>query len=194
MRDRIDIMGSRGPRVSGTTWFVIVMGIIAFALIMSGEAKSQEKTPEKTDEQIFAEYIEWFHSNVNPKKGEKAKEIIPVVMKWSAVYEVDWMLVACIISLESSWRPRPGSLGESGYMQVMRNKWSRRFDLDTPEGQIEAGTARLAMAFYECGGDLKKALTHYASGSCKARTETTRSKIRYRVHYYRKISKKFRGE
>ena len=142
---------------------------------------------------ILCQYIDWFHRNVKPVRSEMAKEVVPTVVKYSHEYAVDPLLVACLISWESSWRPRPGALGERGPMQVMPGKWSLRFDLDTLDGQMEAGIARLSLAFEKCG-TLERALTHYASGSCVSKSERTQRKIRYRVRYYQKVNEKFRGE
>lgn len=171
------------------------ISIFVFSLAMTviaNKASGLEQSDYTKEEghRIIASYIDWFHTNVNPSRSESAKEIIPYILRYSEQYKVDPLLVACLISLESSWRPRDGTKGEAGYMQVMRNKWSRKFDLDTPDGQVHAGIARLALAFEECV-TVAKALTHYGSGGCVSQSERTHKKIRYRVWYYKKMSRVF---
>jgi len=170
--------------------------IFAAGLFIAGTCLSHAESGEAidyTDPAPVEAYIEWFHRNVRPGLTERAIVVLPIVMEYSAKYNLDPLLVACIISWESSWRPREGALKEVGYMQVMPGKWSKRFDLTTPRGQIEAGVYRLKMASDRCGS-LNSALTHYASGSCRSKSEITKKKIRYRANYYARMNWMFRVE
>jgi hypothetical protein len=146
----------------------------------------------KSDAVAVEAYIRWFHRNVKQSRTEKALEALPAVLKYSEQYNVDPLLVACIISFESSWRPRPGGLAEIGYMQIHPRWWPKGFDRETMEGQIGAGAWRLRAAFDKCPS-VERALTHYASGSCTPRTETTKKKIRYRKNYYMRMVERFRN-
>ena len=169
-----------------TTAIVFVLMTALFLCIENVCAETIDHREEL--EKYTAEFLK-----IYPKRLERVRaEAIPAILKYSEIYKVDPLLVACIISFESSWRPRDGDLKEAGYMQLMRTKWASRFNLETTDGQIHAGIARLKMAFDKCG-TVKEALTHYASGSCRARTETTREKIEFRAAYYRRLVRRFRG-
>jgi hypothetical protein len=147
---------------------------------------------EREDYQRISNYVEWFHRNVKPERKEKASEIIPYVILESKKYNIDPLLVACLISLESSWRSRSGALNEVGLMQIMPNKWARQFDLTTEKGQIEAGVYRLNLALTKCKS-LESALTHYASGRCQSKSLVTQRKMKYRKSYYVAMSRKFKN-
>jgi hypothetical protein len=122
-------------------------------------------------------------------KVKIAKEYIaPHVVEHSMTQGVDPLLTSVIISLESSWRPgRRGDLKEIGLMQVMKPPFEPKNYVD----EIIIGTQRLRMAVDACK-DIKGALTHYASGSCKPRTDTTASKMKYRYWMYRDAVKRVR--
>ena len=175
-----------GPHLWPLYWFVVALLTLMVVLPVYGDE------PDYSDPAPVEEYIKWFHRLSKLNRYVKALEAIPYVMQHSATYKMDPLLVACIISLESSWRPRLGALDEVGYMQVMPGKWSRQFDLTTPSGQIEAGVYRLRMAFDKCGS-LERALTHYGSGRCHSKSERTQKKMKYRKNYYTRMHRKFRG-
>lgn len=137
-------------------------------------------------------YIQWFHQNVPYSRTEAALEYANIVVYESEKQDIDPMLSSVIISLESSWKPGSrGAIGEFGLMQVVPGGVCDNGKLDTPEGQIQAGTACLALSREICGDDLKRILTKYASGKCVSKSKKTQSKIRYRIRAYKRAVKMF---
>lgn len=133
-------------------------------------------------------YIDYFHRHTKlfKKKIRIAKKhIAPLVVKHSLQNNFDPLLISVIISCESTWQPSVvGKLGEIGLMQVMKGK-------SGIENEIVGGILRLRSAFNHCH-EIKKALTHYASGTCNARTERTKRKIEYRIRLYKRAIKNCR--
>lgn len=146
----------------------------------------------KTNEEILHDYVSHFFRQSKQKKKDKALKKIPFVIEQCNKQGIDPLLLACIISHESTWcETAIGKAGEIGLTQIMPNKYSRRFNLKTIEGQIEAGAIRLGEAFRKCGPDVKRALTHYASGKCVSDKERTKRKMTYRHNYYRRMQRRF---
>jgi len=115
---------------------------------------------------------------------------IPLIIKFCDQYDIDPLLVAVVMTFESSWRPNvTGSRGELGVMQTMPRHF-RSFDLSTPEGQIHAGVSHLRASLDACGGDLEQGLNYYGSGRCKPVLKF----VRWRVNAYRRAIKRFRKE
>lgn len=131
------------------------------------------------------------------KRKEKALSNIPYIINICRKYsdekiQIDPLLVAAIMRLEASWKNDViGKKGEIGIMQVMPGKISRKYDMSTPQGQIEAGIEKLRYAFDECNYDLKKALTHYASGKCISKSERTKRKIKLRIKHYKNAVERY---
>jgi hypothetical protein len=146
----------------------------------------------ETETKTLVAYVDWFHRSVQASRSQTAKELIPTVITYAKKYNLDPLLVACLISFESSWRSRAGALNEIGYMQIMPGKWSEQFELTTQRGQIEAGAYRLRLAFIKCRS-LEGALTHYACGRCVSKSERTKRKIQYRKKYYERMVKRFKN-
>lgn len=148
---------------------------------------------QETDARAIKNYIMWFHSNVKQSQLERAVEYLPGLFEYSHKYQVDPLVIACLISFETSWRPREGKAGEQGIIQVMPGKWTREnCDMTTTDGQFECGVKRWRLAKNSCEG-LEGALTHYACGKCQSKSETTKDKVRYRVKYIKAVIKKFRN-
>jgi hypothetical protein len=167
------------------TW---ILGLtIAVVLLPLCDAKADGES----DERVLSEYVEWFHRNMSPRYAEKAKGLIPTVVKYSHEYRVDPLVIGCIISFESSWRNFSGALGEVGPMHVMPGKWASEFNLSTLDGQIEAGVYRWTLA-RRCK-TLERALTHFGAGGCKSKSQRTISKMKYRRTYIGRMTKKFRN-
>lgn len=131
-------------------------------------------------------YTKHFLQNY-PRKLEKALGLMPVIEGNAALNALDPLVVVVVIALESSWMTRAYNpdKGEVGLMQV-HGVCARGEDLSTPEGQIAAGARCLAMARDACDGSLRQMLTMYQSGSCKARTERTKTLINRRLRIIEK--------
>jgi hypothetical protein len=171
-------------------WTAVLVIVATYIDTEYGEAHSQEI---KSDEQVLEEYVDWFHRNMQTKYATKAKELIPATLKYCEQYNIDPLLMAVIYSKESSWRNFKGDMGEIGPGHVMPNKWTGRCDLKTLDGQIECAVDRMRFAFNKCPS-LERALSHYASGSCRARTPKTARLVKRRVKLYQAAIIKFRGK
>lgn len=162
---------------------------VLFWLIAAQCAQAQKRIDY---EAALTDYVAWFHQNLNDKRKDRALEKVPLVIKYANKYGLDPLLLACIVSLESSWKTDArGSLGERGLLQIMPGRWAKRFDLSTAEGQLDAGAYRLRMALTQCRNDLEKALTHYACGRCVSKSDRTKKKMGYRYRYFKRMAKKF---
>ena len=178
-------------------FIAIMLSAVLFAAILSQSceiraSEAPESATSAASLKEVREYISWFHRNTGRHMASKkrfAKEhIAPVVVRESVARGVDPLLTAVIISLESSWRlGRSGGKGELGLMQVM----NPRYEPKTFEDEIILGTEILAKAVKTCATTLG-ALTWYASGSCKPRTDVTRKKMNYRYRLYRQAVKRAR--
>lgn len=77
-------------------------------------------------------------------------------------------------------------------MQVVPNGiCAKGHNLETPSGQIAAGTRCLAMARDSCDGSLKQMLTMYASGKCISKSKRTQRKINWRILRYKRLQLKY---
>jgi hypothetical protein len=173
----------------------IAIGIWILILTLTGMILRAQGA-ENDDVELLENYIDWFHTcegkcTTKPSLAQKAKAIIPPLLKYCYKYNVDPLIMAIIFSHESSWRNFKGALGELGPGHVMPSKWSRQFDLYTLSGQIEASVARMQLAQFKCK-TFRKTLTHYASGSCISRSKKTHKKVNARIRAYKRTIRKFR--
>jgi soluble lytic murein transglycosylase-like protein len=142
--------------------FVAVLGTCALAQELGKEAQA---TAEVT------RYIETWAQKY-PASRRRALAHVASVAHWATVYDVDPLLVAVIVSAESSWRyDATGAVGEIGLMQLHPTtaaKVGEDVDLATGDGQIHAGVQWLRRCIELCGGDARRGLGAYASGSCSS--------------------------
>lgn len=142
------------------------------------------------------DYIAWWHKNVNKRRLKRALTYTPLIIESTNKHDIDPLLVATVISFESSWHPKSkGKLGEIGLMQVMPNGiCAHGQDLTTAAGQIEAGVNCLSICKKNCGPDIKKILTFYGTGKgCTSKNKRTNSRINMRVAHYRAAVKRHRS-
>lgn len=170
--------------------------IIIFLLFIAAWFATPAGGQDDTTDAPHIAYTKHFLRNY-PKRLERALGLMPVVEGYSAINAVPTIVVAVIISVESSWQANAeGELDANGkydfgLMQVRKGGvCAKGHDLSTPRGQIAAGTACLAAAYEACDGSLKQALTMYQSGSCVARTERTKQRIARRMRIIEKWSNK----
>jgi hypothetical protein len=151
-------------------------------------------TPESDYAAELVEFIEDFLKPVEKtynysRRYATAMEMIPSILDYCEQYNIDPLLVAVLISLESSWhRHIYGQLGEVGPLQVMPRYFAKRFDLTTLDGQLHAGISHLRQSLDECNQRLDHAINYY--GSC--RCEPVQNFARYRRYRYNKAIKKYR--
>lgn len=133
-----------------------------------------------------------------PARRAAALALMPAVHSAAEQHELDPLLLAMLIAMESSWKPSAiGHADERGLFQIMPNgPCACGQDLTTPEGQIAAGARCLRMCADDCGGvddetRLRRMLTKYASGQCVHHSESVKRKIEYRVRKYRRIREQY---
>lgn len=143
---------------------------------------------ESADDSPHVAYIKHFLRHY-PDRRANALATVPTMEAYAAQYGFPAIVPAVIIACESAWRPGvSGTVGEVGVMQV-HGRCARGYDLNTMDGQMEAGIACLAMARDACDGSLRQAMTMYMSGSCRPRTDRTRKVVARRLWIIDKWSK-----
>lgn len=135
-------------------------------------------------------YVEDWSKNLPTRYRRRALRHVYSVAHWSIYYDIDPLLVAVLISLESSWNTRArGKLGEIGLMQVLARGARKGFNLSTGDGQIQAGVRWLRVCIDDCDGSIRRGVNNYATGSC---TKNWRG-LRYRMRLYSRAVKFFRN-
>jgi len=128
-------------------------------------------------------------TRVYKKRLAAALNLVPVVIEHSKAQKIDPLLVAVIISYESSWDfTAVGKLGERGLMQT-HGRAARGFDMTDPAQQIAAGCAHLARALRDCQGDLSGALSRYGTGGeCRPVARF----VKWRLQAYQRAVRRYR--
>jgi len=141
--------------------------------------------PDVTNhEAIVSSYLERFFNNVDPRKLTEAKKLVPAVIEAALQEGLDPLLVAVVVSCESSWKTdATGGIGEVGLMQV-HGEATRGFDVKTISGNLAAGTRWLATRI-EKHGSVERGLKAYIGGGPRgARAAAWRLKV-YRAELRR---------
>ena len=114
------------------------------------------------------QYIQYFMQDVPAYRYRNAREYAPYVVAYAEQYDLDPLVLAVTISVESSWLPDVvGQLGERGLTQV-HGVAAKGYNLAEAEEQIAAGAAWLSKCIDKCDGDLLGGLSMYQAGtSCK---------------------------
>lgn len=128
-------------------------------------------------------------TRVYKKRLAFALELIPSVVTHAKLQGIDPLLVAVIISFESSWDfTAVGKLGERGLMQT-HGRAAKGFDMADPVQQVAAGCAHLARALEFCKGDVPGALSRYGTGDgCRPLARF----VKWRLKAYRRAVKRYR--
>ena len=117
------------------------------------------------DAEVSRFIFEWT-KNLAPRHRLRAFKHKESVVHWSLEYDVDPLLVARIISMESSWRQHvQGKLGEVGLMQVHNSKMRKKYNVEDPHENIRAGCELLRECIDKCD-TLKAAIGCYGAGPC----------------------------
>ena len=135
-------------------------------------------TPDQ--EAILTSYVEWFFSKTNKAGLKPAKKLIPLVIAAAEKENLDPLLVAVVISCESSWKVGAvgRSHGEVGLMQL-HGQAKRGFDVTTVEGNLAAGCRWLASRI-EKYGSVERGVRHYIGFSERAKKAGTWRMRKYR--------------
>jgi hypothetical protein len=136
-------------------------------------------------------YVMDWTRNVPQSYRRRALAHVESVARWSLHYDVDPLLVATIVSLESSWRSDAlGKRGEVGLMQLHSDRAKAGFDLTDADQQIEAGVQWLRTCIEVCDGDVERGVNMYGTGHCRARWAA----LEYRMGRYHRAVKMFRKD
>ena len=135
------------------------------------------------------QYIQYFMAGVPAYRYRNAREYAPYVVASAEQYDIDPLLLAVTISVESSWMPDVvGKLGERGLTQV-HGVAARGYDLEDARQQIEAGASWLSKCIDQCDGDLLGGLSKYQAGTgCRPHKSS-----RKRYNLYMDACREIRG-
>jgi hypothetical protein len=112
-------------------------------------------------------------------------ELAAVIDAAAAAHGFDAVLLAVWAYAESSYMPEAtGALGAVGLLQVHGPALEGCADLETPAGQMDCGARWMRGRVDHCGGDLRRGLLAYASGSCGG-TARARRQVDYRLYLVR---------
>ena len=165
-----------------------IIDLIFILLLLGVVAYVNEVEANTGDAERVGAYVSDFLKNA-PQRRARALELVPVVVAESRAKDFDPMLIAVMISLESSWKVNvTGGIGEVGLLQVVPGGvCAKGQDLTTGEGQIRAGINCLKLSRDACGDDLEQILTMYASGRCVSKSKRTKRMIEKRIRIYRGV-------
>lgn len=129
---------------------------------------------------ILRNYLDYFFGRVHGKWKKNAIKLIPKVIDAAQKENLDPLLLAVVISCESTWRmDATGKIGEVGLMQV-HGEAARGFDTSTIEGNLAAGARWLASRI-EKYGSLERGMMAYMGFNDRAkRAAAWRLKAYYR--------------
>jgi hypothetical protein len=163
--------------------------IFAAALLFTQGDRSQHKA------ELTAHIQDWLQPVAKTRafgqRYAEAVQMIPYILDSCEKYDVDPLRVATLAREENSWYQRGwGDKGEVGPLQVMP-KWFTQFNLNTLEGQIEAGVWWIGRGMEKCKGDGARAFHWYAFAKCG---NVPSEKARRRQKLYERAVKKYRGK
>jgi hypothetical protein len=124
-----------------------------------------------------------------PQRRKAALTYIPTIVA-ECGEDIDPLLIAVIVSMESSWRVKAlGKLNEVGLLQIMP-RYAKGYHLEDPHEQIRAGINHLRKALKMCKGNIKDAVNAVGCGRCKPHLQF----LKWRWHWYQKAIRKYRKE
>jgi soluble lytic murein transglycosylase-like protein len=128
---------------------------------------------------VVENYLDWWFRRTDGKRLAKAKVLVPRVVVAAEKERLDPLLVAVMISYESSWAVNAtGAVGEVGLMQV-HGLATEGYDVSTLDGNLAAGCAWLASRV-EKYGSLEAGVGAYIGFSEHAKR---RGEFRVRAYY-----------
>lgn len=158
----------------------LVIALAAAVLLVAPAAAVSDPVAESTvvevpapvdstnHEAILSTWLDRFFNNVDPRKLTEAKKLIPAVIEAALNENLDPLLVAVVVSCESSWKTdAAGGIGEVGLMQV-HGEAARGFDVKTVSGNLAAGTRWLATLIQRYGS-VERGLRAYIGGGPRAK-------------------------
>jgi hypothetical protein len=172
--------------------------MIAVLLCTAGEVKHKHFTPGLNRQygiELTEQITDWLRSvektRAYGQRYYEAIEMIPFILDSCEKYDVDPLRVGVLAREENSWYQRGwGEKGEVGPLQVMP-KWFKQFNLQTLEGQIDAGVWWIGEGMKKCKGKGAHAFNWYFFGKCG---KVPAPDARRRERLYQKAVKKYRRE
>lgn len=151
----------------GAVLFLVPVAAAADPVSEVGEAlQAASEREEATDEVVVERYLKEFFRNVKHRYFEEARQYVPQVVAAAKAERLDPLLVAIVVSAESTWKPKAvGAVGEIGLMQV-QGVATKGFDVSTVEGNLAAGCAWLASRIRRYG--LEDGITAYIGSNERA--------------------------
>jgi soluble lytic murein transglycosylase-like protein len=137
----------RDPTAKWITRFAILSVIWFLCSVVWDVAHAETKVDR------VAQYVRHFHRNLDPKFTERViRRYVPLIYR-HAGEELDPLLLATTLAVESSFRPEAvGRAGELGMSQVNPRAWPRfQGKLENANQQIKAGAYILKYCKKFCG-------------------------------------------
>lgn len=142
--------------------------ILCVVLVWSSWAFGQEVDKAAIADAEVSRFIDHWTEKLPAKWRKMAYSHKASVVNWSLEYRLDPLLVARLISLESSWRSWVvGKRGEIGLMQINNDAIKQKYPnvKTNPDENIRAGCELLRDCIDKCP-DLKSAIGCYGTGHC----------------------------
>lgn len=154
--------------------------LLIFALALPCVGFAQQLTDETQASIIVNRYAEWFTRDVGSRLKRRALSVTPIIVDKARKYRLDPLVVAVLMSLESSYsQDARGKLGEVGLMQVHNSAIREEYGdaLETVEGNIDAGFKVLRMCLDKCGSE-SGMIACYGTGNCDANKVWVKMRVR----------------
>lgn len=151
-----------------------IIALVFLALAVAGSARAED--PIETEILSRIELTPRHRLHDETARTEFVRDIYAV----SAAHDIAPRVILMTSFYESSWRTDViGRIGEVGLMQL-HGIAAEGCDLDTQRGQLDCGARALRASLDACGS-LRGALTMYATGSCKTKSERVNRLIEFRM-------------
>jgi soluble lytic murein transglycosylase-like protein len=149
--------------------FILIFALLIYTLFVRPAGSAEREidfkwnAPREVYNTKLDKFLTLYFSKSSPRKLINARKLIPVVLDASERHNVNPVLIASIISYESTWNYAAiGALGEIGLMQV-NNKIVGK----DPSNQLDVGISMLKDSYARCGSVIG-AISYYATGhTCK---------------------------
>jgi hypothetical protein len=151
-----------------------VIAIVFLAVAIASSARAEDPLDAEIMRRIESTPRHRLHDET--ARTEFVRDVYAV----SAAHDVPARVILMTSFFESSWIVTArGGLGEIGLMQV-HGIAAEGCDLRTQRGQLDCGAKALRNALDACG-TLRGALTMYATGGCRTRSDRVKRLIEYRI-------------
>jgi hypothetical protein len=141
--------------------------ILIWVALLTPFAVCAESSAVTAEERIGDYLADWMR-DCSQARQDRALALVPLVVSISDEYGIDPVLVAVMVSAESSWIPGAvGPKGELGLLQVHGR--ALRGAERTTEGLLRAGVEWFAHCVDAAEGDPQRAIAVYMTGKPEAK-------------------------